>query len=145
MPQWIVQPPARLGRRGAVMFVLGLLWVSTGLSTLAFYEAPAGYVLLAKFPTPIAWAWVVTGAIAMIFAFRPQGKDKWGFVALYVPPGMRFIAAAVAYGDWLSDGGRVGSSSALFGIFSWVAILILIYTISGWRENSLEVKGVGRP
>lgn len=93
----------RLGRRGVPLALLGAGKIGWGIGFVASpspdTRALAG--LVAVMPLA-AWAcvWVGAGAIALFFAFQPEGRDRWGYVAAVVPPGawaLGHIYAAVEF------------------------------------------------
>ena len=136
LPHWLKAPPARLGRRGACLTLLGIIWVCVGVTT-ALSEGPDGYLMLNGWEHLRGALWIVTGAIAMIYAWKPQGRDAVGFVALYIMAGYRFVAYMVGFAQWLgSDHGEQGSPRGAVAAFTWVIILVLIVTVAGWRESA---------
>lgn len=121
-----------LGRRGAVLSILGVMWVLVGVNILAVDYRPA----LALSGSPIAQSalWIGTGFVACAFAWRPQGQDAAGFLALYVMVGYRCVSYAFEWGS--------GRGSAVIGLLVWLAIAALILIIAGWREANGERPGL---
>lgn len=127
---------SRLGRRGAALAILGVIFVLVGLDVLLAPDAPDyGRFLIHTFlPHPIMAAlWIIPGALALrASVHKGPGKDGFGFMALVVPLIIRivsyvfsFIAYLVGAGTW-----AFGWASALI----WIAILALILIIAGWAE-----------
>lgn len=141
---------ARLGRRGLVLTMLGAIWVLVGLSTLTTPARPE-YTLLELFAVPRGAAWVVTGIVAMVYAWRPQGEDRRGFLALYVMAAYRCAAYLLGWVAWVVDGvsmpGGPGEQNGVFGALAWAAVVTLIVIISGWSESHRPVprRGEDRP
>lgn len=121
-------PLGRLGRRGAVLVILGALWILVGVNVLAVdYDPP---LALSTTPAIQSALWIGTGFVACAFSVRPQGQDAPGFLALYVMVGYRCTAYAFEWAD--------GRGSAVVGLLVWVAIAALILIIAGWREAGDE-------
>lgn len=117
-------PLGRLGRRGAVLIILGVLWILVGANVLAVdYDPP---LALAAAPPIQSALWIGTGFVACAFSWRPQGQDAPGFLALYVMVGYRCISYAFEWGS--------GRGSAVIGLLVWIVIAALILIIAGWRE-----------
>lgn len=127
-PKWLTHPPASMGRRGAILCTLGILWMLIGLGiAVSGYTSPRPLALLAFFPHIQAVAWILTGAVAMVYAWKPQGDDAPGFLALYVMVGYRVFAYVV---DWGS-----GHPESMVGTTFWLVVMVMVYTIAGWREQ----------
>lgn len=128
-----VHATSRLGRRGTVLTLLGIVWVLQGTTVLLAPSSPT-YYLLANFEVIRALGWMVTGVIAVAYAARPQGDDAPGFLALYIMAAYRVAAYAVGFVAWLIPGGLDGNPRGVVGIFSWLVILLAIVIIAGWHE-----------
>lgn len=129
-----------LGRRGVILRLLGIMWVLVGVSVLVAPHAPE-YLLLDVAPGWRAAMWIIAGAIALGFAGRDQGEDKWGFAALYLPAAYRWLAYLYGVIDYFDDThGRVGDLRAMVGVLSWGVILIVIRVIAGWPDP-IDVEG----
>lgn len=132
-----------LGRRGTVLFFLGVTWVFFGISTY-LNEPSQSYVLLSGNEFLRATVWVITGLIAILYARRPQGFDVWGFVSLYVMAAFQIIAYGRGFLLWTVPGGGDGNPRGIAGVLAWSSILILLIAVAGWKENELEVSDDGR-
>lgn len=129
-----------LGRRGVVLALLGVTWILQGVGTVAAPPNPR-YYLLDSFDIFRTTAWVVTGAIALYYARRPQGFDIPGFVALYFMCAFRTVAYGAAFVAWLLPGGVEGDARGIVGVFSWATIIFLLVVVSGWTEaDDMEVR-----
>lgn len=135
-------PPTRwlarlLGRRGAVLAVLGIAFVFNGLGGLATGQPPKPehMLLFTYIPTiPSALLWIIPGLAALVAAAqRGTGRDGFGFAALVVPLGLRafsFIWSTVSYFAGASDW-----PFAWTGALTWIALLAMILIIAGWPEE----------
>lgn len=123
----------RLGRRGASLLILGIIWVLSGVQDIVTHpHAIPGWWLWSHTPWQAQTAgWITTGAIACWGAFQQQGRDWIGWVAVYV---MAFYAIVV-YADAVIEaiGEQTFDQVALSGIRN-VAFVGLILVLSGWRE-----------
>ena len=106
-------PLGRLGRRGAVLIILGTLWILVGANVLAADYDPS--LALSASPAFQSALWIGTGFVACAFAWRPQGHAAPGVLALYIMVGYRCISYA-------------------FDLLFWIIIAALILIIAGWRE-----------
>lgn len=131
-----------LGRRGAILFFLGVTWVFFGIATY-FNEPSPSYALLNGNEFLRGTAWVITGVVSMFYARRPQGFDVWGFISLYIMAAYRIIAYGFDFVLWSMPGGGDGNPRGILGVFSWATILILLITVAGWKEHEQEVSDDG--
>ncbi|QIG58499.1 hypothetical protein PQE18_gp21 [Arthrobacter phage DrSierra] len=128
---------SRLGRRGASLLVLGIIFIMSGLQTLLSPPAVdyADRILFhTLIPHPLmALIWIVPGILALWASIhRGPGPDGFGFNALVIPLVLRilsYLGSFVAYlfgvGTW-----PLGWYQALI----WTAFLALILIIAGWAE-----------
>lgn len=127
---------SRLGRRGAALAVLGVIFLLVGINTATTPPPPnmEGFLLHTLIPTPIqVLLWTVPGALALYASIhRGPGPDGFGFNALVVPLIVRIVSYVISFVAFL-----VGESSHPYGLFSaliWLAILALVLIIAGWAE-----------
>lgn len=127
-----------LGRRGAILIAYGLVWSLYGFGQLAAPQPDQRglTVLLHIWPMPVwAWAWITAGAIALIAAWLPQGRDWWGFLALVVIVIPWTLAYLVSW--WpLNEFPRGWIAAAV-----WAAIAVPIIVAAGWAEPLRPKKG----
>lgn len=140
----LMEPPKFWGRRGSVLFLMGLAWVLMGVSVLVnsthldFDET--GLWHLALHPALRAALWFGTGAIAILFSFRRMASlDGLGYGALIFMPLER--TASYGWGWFVSlpvwpEG--LGYSPGWSAALVWLVVATLIYTCAGWREPSDE-------
>jgi hypothetical protein len=126
-------PPAFLGRRGAVLLILGIAWVLQGARVAVRPYSPPEH-LHEMLP---GWLrvgmWVVAGGIAVYAAFRRHpGQDTPGFVALMVPLGIRAFSYVWGSFTWLFT--EQGSAVAALDATLWIVLVVLVVTIAGWAE-----------
>lgn len=132
--RWLAK---RLGRRGASLLVLGIIFVLVGLQTLLsppVADFSDRFLLHTLIPHPLQAAlWIVPGLLALKAAtIRGPGPDGFGFVALVVPLVVRIVSYLFSVVAFLLGAGTwaYGWASALI----WIAILALVLIISGWAE-----------
>lgn len=123
----------RLGRRGAALLTLGIIWVISGIQDI-YHHPPIipNWWLYSHTPW---WAqaagWIITGAVACWAAFQRQGRDAIGWVAVYIMSAF----ALLVYGDAIAE--SVGDASFVDVMLSgWrnIGFVVLIAIMSGWRE-----------
>lgn len=123
-----------LGRRGAALAFLGVLWICTGLSTW-LVPPSSSYLLLSDGEILRGGAWVATGIVALLHAPRRQGHDALGFLALYLMPAYRVIAYGLGFLDWVAHGvGGPGDPRGLVGVLAWLVVLVFVVLVAGWPE-----------
>ena len=144
--------PRRLGRRGTVLVMLGLVWIVQGLAvgtSPRSTERGAQYLVHETLPTWLRVAlWTGTGIVAVWAGFRqiPPGRDSYGFVALVILPiergasfGWGFLLylwhQLVEHVEWLPwDTAPMGYPRGAIGAVSWLTIAALLMVISGWAD-----------
>lgn len=133
------QPPHWLGRRGAILAILGSTWVVQAAAILAggWHPIPVPD-LHAAFPR---WAqalpWAVAGALVLAGAGRRHPtQDRVGFAAAIVMPSLMvalwLVALAFAAAQGAPRGVLVGGAAAAW---TWLSVALMLLTIAGWAET----------
>lgn len=144
---------SRFGRRGAVLAVVGFMWIVLGISVPALPDAPSRLWLLHEIlPMPVrAAAWIVSGVLGLVFARQPTGRDRFGFSALIIMPLEQSVSYAVAWVVYLLPfKGDIGYRIGWVPATVWAAMCALILVCAGWPEPTPpalptpEGKPVGR-
>lgn len=136
------RPLSQIGNRGKMLIVFGLAWVILGLGipaeTFSGLRIEVAYHL--GIPATLrAWIWCASGASAIFVAFRPKGvSDALGWVALYLPPGLRFTSYLIAWIDSLVPVGADGFAQGWVTAALYGALVYIIYVLSGWPEPPLR-------
>lgn len=128
-------PPARLGRRGAILLLVGVAWTLQGVGILAQAWAPIALPVLHEWiPTPIRAAmWLAPGAVALACAWRRHpGDDTPGYIAAVGVP--VFMTASWVIGLILNTAGH-GLMRGLISASTWAIVAAMFYTVSGWAET----------
>lgn len=131
MPRRIVRRLGRtLGRRGAILLCYGTVWSLYGYAQVVSPQPDQRGLepLLSRVSLDVwGWAWVVTGLVAVVCAWLPQGRDWPAFLALplMVLPWMGSYAAT-----WLTGEFPRGWVAALV----WGVIAVPVLVVAGWRE-----------
>ena len=131
------RPWREVGKRGQILLTYGVLWVLIGVGTMTEPAPPAWTVipLLAAFP--LGPAWVVTGLIAIAYAWRPRiiGHDGVAFLALYVMPAYRAGAYILGWVDSLIDGvGGPGYPRGWLTSLTYLAMVAAVMICASWPE-----------
>ncbi|KUN99476.1 hypothetical protein [Streptomyces resistomycificus] len=119
-----------LGRRGAILLSYGTVWALYGYGQLISPPAAQPGLTLALQMLSITvwgWLWLVTGVLAVVSAFVPQGVDWFGFVALVLivlPWTLSYLVS------WLQGDFSRGWVAAAV----WGAIAVPVIVVAGWRE-----------
>lgn len=117
-----------------ILATLGTFWIGTGLATIVAPD-PGTSVPLLTIGTGIrATLWIVTGAAAVAAAHVTQGRDAFGWAALYVMAAWRSIAYGHGLLIW-ALGHPDASFRAVFGLAAWAALIVIIRVCSGWPEH----------
>lgn len=128
-----MRPPI-LGRRGATLLGFAAVFSLFAVQALLDPLAEAGrFVFYAALPSEArAVLWAAPAALAAIAAFRPGGRDGFGFVALTIPT----TVLAFSY-FWSFVGHLLGVTDWALGWtygLNWSLLLLLILILSGWAE-----------
>lgn len=124
-----------LGRRGAMLVIMGLVYVVLGLGLTLGRPGPHAVRFNLMYTTP-AWpwitGWVVTGGIALLYAWR--ARDWLGWVLLYIMP---LITIMVYLAKWILDlTHRTGYYTAWYDAILFTPFIAIVLVCSGWEENS---------
>lgn len=120
----------RLGRRGAILTSYGLVWLLYGYAQLVTPQVDQrGLALLLRLMPLEAWAWcwIAAGAVALVCAWAPPGRDAAAFLALVlivVPWTATYLVA------WLSGEYPRGWVAAAV----WAVISVPVLVVAGWPE-----------
>ncbi|MET9096257.1 hypothetical protein ABZX72_29680 [Streptomyces cyaneofuscatus] len=82
----------RVGLRGVGLLIPAVGWITYGVGIAADprYGVARGVAIL-TWAMPLswwAWVWIGCGAIAMVAAVLPAGRDRAGYIAVVAPPGL---------------------------------------------------------
>lgn len=119
-----------LGRRGAILLCYGIVWsiIGYGQITSPAPDLRGLRLLLQMMPLDAwGWLWVVSGLIAVVSAWLPQGKDWLGFLALplmVLPWAVSYLLAWI-----IGDFPRGWVATVV-----WGAIAAPVLVVAGWRE-----------
>jgi hypothetical protein len=129
----------RVGRRGAVLALKGVMAALFGVSQLIqpIPNTSGIRLLLLLMPAHVwGWAWVVAGGVALACVPMRQGRDWPGFAAVYL------MASTWALGNlaswWLYGNARGWISALIWAAFGGVAAVV-----AAWPEPRCEVGEVG--
>ena len=123
----------RLGRRGAMLLLLGLVHILIGVGVFIRPPVTTRGSFLTLVPEPIqAAAWVLCGIVAVVWAFRRL--DYLGWLALYVMPSLRVLTYAGAWAVYIISGGTDGAENAWYTAVLHLPLILAVLICSGWRE-----------
>ncbi|MER6778509.1 MULTISPECIES: hypothetical protein [unclassified Streptomyces] len=128
----------RLGRRGAILTSYGLVWLLYGYAQLVTPQVDQrGLALLLRLMPLDAWAWcwIAAGAVALVCAWAPPGRDAAAFLALVlivVPWTATYLVA------WLAGGYPRGWVAAAV----WAVITVPVLVVAGWPEPPRRKRAV---
>ncbi|MFG3660226.1 hypothetical protein [Streptomyces sp. NPDC047706] len=131
MPRRVVRRLGQaLGRRGAILLSYGTVWALYGYAQITTPQPDQRGLRPALEFMPLTvwgWLWVLTGLVAVVCAWMPQGLDWPAFLALpfMVLPWMGSYLMAWATGDFPR-----GWVAAIV----WAAIAVPVLVVAGWRE-----------
>lgn len=130
-----------LGYRGLSLTFLALVWFAVGARLLVDPNDPGSHLIGHRLPLeylPI-WLrvaiWWAAALAAVVTAWWPKGKTKWGFVALVVPASFRAISftGALLLG---AHGGLAWVDAAV-----WVGITSYVMVLADWPEPAVTEGG----
>ena len=151
---------AKLGRRGAMLLILGITYlvIGYGVGTRVMPPVRGSFITYAD-QLLLAVAWALTGAVAVVHSWRRW--DALGWLALYLMPGLYVLSYGGAWlmwvvtadvlpwvawfvdyvlpppftaSDWLIDP-PFGDPSAWYNAVLRVPFIATVLVCSGWHEN----------
>lgn len=123
----------RLGRRGAFLLLLGLLWCAIGYARLSGLASADGTFLQGLPNWARGSAWLATGLVSAAYAWAPpRFPDAIGFVALYIMPLITGGAYIVGWLMWII--GDNGLPTGWLGAAFWFGFVVVIQIVAGWVE-----------
>jgi hypothetical protein len=132
---------ARLGRRGAILTLKGLIAVLYGYGQLVepLPQQPGLCLLLKAAPIEVwAGAWIAAGTVALGCAWLREGWDWPGFTAVWLISSAWAMSYLVAW--WpLGEFPRGWVGAAVFGAFGGVCLVAI-----GWEEPPRRDRTEGR-
>lgn len=131
MPRRVVRRLRRLlGRRGAILLSYGTVWALYGYGQMVSPQPDQRGLepILRIAPLDVwAWLWVATGAVALVAAWLPQGRDWPGFLAL---PAIVLPWTGSYLASWVGGDFPRGWVAAVV----WGVIAVPVIVVAGWRE-----------
>lgn len=124
------------GERGMDLLLLGFIWLLLGFAIAEGNETHRAYVFVIEYlPIPLRVAiWWGAAAVAFITAWWPAGKDRWGFVALVIPPALRATSHVVAViSGYLTDD-KYGYHQDWIPALSWVTVTLFVWRLARHPE-----------
>jgi hypothetical protein len=131
VPVAIRRVGVRLGRRGAVLMLLGVVWLLIGAFQILQPPPPAnraGLYLLTLLAPYEWWGGVwIAASLAAVTAAPRMASDTYGFVALMVPP---WLWTLVNLAGWALGQAPRGWAAAMV----YAALASMIMVVAGWPE-----------
>lgn len=121
----------RVGRRGAVLILFGVIFILLGVSLRA--DVPPLVLEQLRVALSVAplvfWStvFITIGAVGCANAFYPPGKDNYGFIAM---AGLSYLWSGFLVSTWIMDQPPRGLVSA----FIYATFGSALTIISGWPE-----------
>lgn len=133
-----------LGRRGGILFLFGLAWISigAGFATIQvdrFSKPGPGGPLEFMDTTP--WPgvfWVVCGVAAVangLLRRKLHNEDAVGYSALIMPPLLWAFCYTISFAVYLISHGTAGRQASIIGVFLFLIMVCAILVISHWRDD----------
>lgn len=121
----------RLGRRGAVLVLFGVIYGLIGINYIQGNLSPTGaanlHLALRWMPIQ-GWGvvWVVGGCLALIASHWPPGKDWWGYGVL--------SALSVSWCAFSGTGALYGAHYWLSGVLVYACLTAVLLMVASWPE-----------
>lgn len=123
----------KLGRRGAMLTLLGIVYILVGYGAVSRPQERVNGAFMTYLPDWIIFIlWGVCGLTAICFAWRKF--DEVGWLALYIPAGLRFISWIGSWVIHLIPGGQGGFVSGWYNAAFTAPFIIVALICSGWKE-----------
>lgn len=136
-----------LGRKGAILFLVGLVWVARGLLlpiTDGPYPANSGlpHLFVLSFEARQG-LWIATGALAIGGALLWWPRfERWAFGAAALGPLLMMTSYLWGFGVWVYGnlaGTSVGYASGLGEATVWAMVIGILLLVGGWPEARVTV------
>lgn len=129
-----------VGRRRAVLFLIGGVWILMGLSIMLSEPSPPVSGLPHTYlPSGVRFfLWAASGVVAIFAAVhstRGSRAESIGFAALYVMPAERALSYFIAWVSALDVIPGVGMGRGWIFCLQYLAYVGLIYICAGWFEE----------
>jgi MFS family permease len=136
---------ARLGRRGLVLIIVGIIWIFYGFGVFAQirerFSRPG--------PSPLdwmdnphwGWMWIACGMVGIAIGLgRRAAPDVIGFSAIILPvlPWLTFFGYSFLVN--YATGGVFGEPNNFSGFLVWSLVAVFIRVIAGWDDPDEPVK-----
>lgn len=125
-----------LGRRGAMLYVLGVMWTLIGIGTVITGTAPSLPDTLLHVMLPhqvLGGLWVLTGLASIFYAYRVN--DAFGFLALYLVPSFVTFSYLIGWLDFITPGlGGEGYARGIQSLLIYIIFILIIVICAGWPE-----------
>jgi len=125
----------RVGRRGAVLALKGVMSVLYGYGQVIqpIPNNPGIRLLTRAMPPHFwGWAWIVAGCIALACVPIRQGRDAWGFAAVYLMASFWALSNLASW--WLYGNERGWIGAIVFAAFGGVAMVVAAWPEPGTRS-----------
>ena len=113
-------------RRDRALLLMAILWACVGYSLWQqpdYYPDDSHYPMEYLPPWVRVGIWWISAACALVAVWAPKSSDKWGFLALVIPPAFR--AVAFTWGVALAD-------TLLLSAVTWWCVTLLVYLLAAW-------------
>ena len=136
-PRHVIPARLHLEERGRALLMLAVVWVMIGLAVMFRPDPDIAHRLPIEYaPHWIRAAiWWIPAGIAVVTAWWPVGKDKWGYVALVIPVAFRGISYTIAFALGVLTGNAYGWSGYLLETIVWAFVMGLVVHLAG-RVNA---------
>lgn len=132
-------------RRGTVLLLVGLAWVSYGFGVLTdpYPEARFGHVI--TFLTPFldspytALVWLLCGLVGIAAGFSLL-PETTGFSSVVVPPVVWAVLYLWSWVTWLLSG-DMGSGRGWVSATAWLALALMVSVTAGWPDSPVDEVG----
>lgn len=140
----------RLGRRGSLLFLIGLSWVGTGTTNLLFpsdrfsSDGDGTDEILQIFDHPyMGFLWIFAGLFATVGALTYRSRrfsrmEVLGWNAILTPALTWLCLSLWSFMTFLVTEGSEGRGQSAYASIIWVLVSAIIMIIAGWPENDVN-------
>jgi hypothetical protein len=131
----------RVGRRGLVLILFGVAWITQGSAFFLLTDLFVGpeYFLVDRLPLPVqGGAWIACGVMSIRAGLRDRASDDTlGFLAVSAMPMLIAASALAGTVTYALQGSGLWVLGALT-VLAWAPIIVALSVVASWYEPPIR-------